>query len=832
MTIQEFERLLPKRITASLQKMASSKELPIFEETNTEDLIDRLVEYTGEKRDGDQLQRSVNKFNHPPTSDGQNGWKVHGLDISLKPHQVLVTAWMRTRERSMTNGGMLCDSMGLGKTVDAMANIMDDRTFLRKRSPRSTLIVAPAGLLHHWYDHLTTHCDPEITGGVLLFKPSHKLPVDVVSMQGIVLASYSQVRSSYPLPAVAPKGLSTEAIEVARGIQSSRMGTLHKVEWYRIILDEAHEIKNPESKTSLAARKLIGKKRWIITGTPLHNKIDELFPYFEFLRIAGCMTMGDFEKNYTSDEKASDSLFELLALILHRNTYETKLFGHPIVKLPGVDPKTVYVNPYEPEALLYKRIGSSWIQKINTKQAREEASIQWGLIFAMFLALRMASSHILTLWQSYEKENYIDGKLLLNTGLLDRFRCIAKCQEDHQTDSARIISSTLTMEKFVMVPTASLEDPHRIRATDSEKAGNIIQGFRRKMLQLRNMNEWTERYARVHCPVCRHPPHRGFITSCHHLYCEECFYGLTVNEGNEIATPNCRACKTPIEGYASSEQVDKEISLIPLAQKRKKSAGDQDQTKEGKQKAENRKEYHPLPFSVVSEIIKCWMKDRSNKIVVFTLFLNTLKILEQICKREGWNFVKLSGNVSHATRNSNLKNFRESSEVNILLATLRTGGTGLDLSCANKCILIDLWWNEAIEDQAQSRLIRIGQKRTVETVRVVTKGSLDDRMLEIQERKTREIDQYMGSSATTERSLVKELLEIFGDVRDDGKNFIIIETKSDNKDMTSAEEREKAGEAPQHEEANFLNNDEQSEDTDVPGHQNNKNQPDILEATE
>jgi SNF2 family DNA or RNA helicase len=60
----------------------------------------------------------------------------------------------------------------------------------------------------------------------------------------------------------------------------------------------------------------------------------------------------------------------------------------------------------------------------------------------------------------------------------------------------------------------------------------------------------------------------------------------------------------------------------------------------------------------------------------------------------------MSGKMSFSSREDQVKDFRDDEDIHVLISSLRTGGVGLDLSMANKCIMVDLWWNEAIQDQA------------------------------------------------------------------------------------------------------------------------------------
>ncbi|MNP14277.1 hypothetical protein D3C76_1065910 [compost metagenome] len=74
-------------------------------------------------------------------------------------------------------------------------------------------------------------------------------------------------------------------------------------------------------------------------------------------------------------------------------------------------------------------------------------------------------------------------------------------------------------------------------------------------------------------------------------------------------------------------------------------------------------------------------------------------------------------------------------ERDIFLISLKAGGTGLNLTGADTVILYDLWWNPAVEQQAADRAHRIGQKKVVQVIRLVTQGTVEDKMYELQQKK-------------------------------------------------------------------------------------------------
>ncbi|MNJ59833.1 ATP-dependent helicase HepA [compost metagenome] len=97
---------------------------------------------------------------------------------------------------------------------------------------------------------------------------------------------------------------------------------------------------------------------------------------------------------------------------------------------------------------------------------------------------------------------------------------------------------------------------------------------------------------------------------------------------------------------------------------------------------------------------------------------------------------------------------------------MKAGGTGLNLTGADTVILYDLWWNPAVEEQAAGRAHRMGQKQVVQVIRMVTKGTVEDKILALQERKRNLLDEVVASgtdeimTATLTEEDIRNLLMI------------------------------------------------------------------------
>lgn len=121
------------------------------------------------------------------------------------------------------------------------------------------------------------------------------------------------------------------------------------------------------------------------------------------------------------------------------------------------------------------------------------------------------------------------------------------------------------------------------------------------------------------------------------------------------------------------------------------------------------------------------------KIVVYSQFLGMIEIMERYLTQTGWGFVTLTG--SSQKRGELIDRFNQDPECRIFLGSLKAGGVGIDLVAASMVIHYDRWWNAAREDQATDRVHRIGQRRGVQVFKLITAGTLEEKISAIIERK-------------------------------------------------------------------------------------------------
>ena len=120
------------------------------------------------------------------------------------------------------------------------------------------------------------------------------------------------------------------------------------------------------------------------------------------------------------------------------------------------------------------------------------------------------------------------------------------------------------------------------------------------------------------------------------------------------------------------------------------------------------------------------------------------------------------GGMSQHARDVAVHEFQEIAARKIFIMSLKTGGVGLNLVMACRVINVEIWWNIAVENQAYSRVWRIGQEHKCFVTRLVMKDTIEERIVNLQEEKSRRIDQAMGDEVVAHSFTKRDLLQLLG----------------------------------------------------------------------
>lgn len=221
--------------------------------------------------------------------DEEDDGTVEGMTVKLLPHQVEGVAWMIEKEtgahmkRVPPKGGILADDMGLGKTIQSIALILSNSRPAKDAEPenkknkilstvgKGTLIIAPLALIKQWEAEIKDKVTKSHSLKVYVHHgPSRTKSAEKLKSYDVVVTTYQVLASEHGACGDGPDGLKKGCFGV---------------HWYRVILDEAHTIKNRNAKMTKACYDVRAHYRWCLTGTPMQNNLDELQSLIRFLNI-------------------------------------------------------------------------------------------------------------------------------------------------------------------------------------------------------------------------------------------------------------------------------------------------------------------------------------------------------------------------------------------------------------------------------------------------------------------------------------------------------------------------------------------------------------------
>ncbi|MEO6867851.1 MAG: DEAD/DEAH box helicase, partial [Gaiellales bacterium] len=298
-----------------------------------------------------------------------------GLAATLRPYQLRGYAWLVMMGR-LGLGACLADDMGLGKSVQALAAILQAREQAAEDSSvpvRPSLIVAPTSVLTNW----RIECErftPDLP--VRIHHGSDRPRGDELIAQA---ADVAIVITSYAL--------------LARDAE-----TLAHIDWHTVVLDEAQQIKNPTTRHARAARMLSAQSRVALTGTPVENHVGDLWSIMHFLNPSLLGSRADFRRRYMLPIQSGDlpevvdQLRRVTApFVLRREKSDPTVISDLPDKLEFTSLCTLTTE----QASLYEAIvrDAAKILRMPRKQAGMSGIERRGMILATIARLKQACNH-------------------------------------------------------------------------------------------------------------------------------------------------------------------------------------------------------------------------------------------------------------------------------------------------------------------------------------------------------------------------------------------------------------------------------------------------------
>jgi SNF2 family DNA or RNA helicase len=362
------------------------------EKTSVRDLIrTRLTETTGtlpiEEIEGtgavrDLLERLEGKLEWEELPEPQ------GFEGTLRPYQKRGYSWLRFLERAGL-GACLADDMGLGKTVQTLALLQSDWP----EHQRPVLLICPTSVTGNWLRE-AQRFTPSLP--VLLHHGAGRARgeklVEKIESSALVISSYSLLHRE--------------------------LETLTKVPWRGVVLDEAQNIKNSETRQAKAARSLAADFRIALTGTPVENNVGDLWSVMEFLNPGLLGSASEFRSSFFlpiqtfRDPEVTAKLKRITGPFILRRLKSDKSI---IADLPEKNEMKVFCNLTKEQATLYRAV----VDEVQDDLAGSEGIERKGLILATLSRLKQVCNHPAHFLGDNSELPGRSGKLARLTEMLD-----------------------------------------------------------------------------------------------------------------------------------------------------------------------------------------------------------------------------------------------------------------------------------------------------------------------------------------------------------------------------------------------------------------------------
>ncbi|KAK4100867.1 hypothetical protein N658DRAFT_85518 [Parathielavia hyrcaniae] len=630
----------------------------------------------------------------------------------------VVTTQTQREQPPATLGGILADMMGLGKTLSVLSLLTktldaaeqwsqlvpvqpmvperrNQHPFQQFDVPRpasfdltpvrlnakATLLVCPLSTVTNWEEQIKQHIKPDSFTYYIYHGPNRIKDVEQLANFDLVITTYGSVVSELN----------------ARMKRKRGVFPLEEIGWFRIVLDEAHTIREQNTLGFKSICRLQANRRWAVTGTPVQNKLEDLAALLAFLRLKPFDEKSKFLQYIIQPFKMADpeivpKLRVLIDTITLRRLKDK-------IRLPARTDEVIRLEFSPEERQVYDWFAKNASDRVRalTGQAIGQDRIVGGRtmihILRSILQLRLICAH---------------GKDLLNDEDLADLQGMTP-------DTPIDLDSDDEDQKPVLLEKKAYEMLYLMQEGNSDNCTRCNG----KLGTVEVDDPESDRQDDI----------LGYMARCFHTYCPACIR----------VVPNDR------DGCDACALLDKS-SYVEL---RRKRADLEHESRVAKNKGGTGKiipddRYngpHTKTRALIEELLANKEKsamcpnERPLKSVVFSGWTSHLDLIQIAMDNAGITYTRLDGKMSRTARNAAMDAFRDDDSVQVILVSIMAGGLGLNLTAGNSVYVMEPQFNPAAEAQAVDRVHRLGQTRCVRTVRFVMKDSFEEKMLQLQEKK-------------------------------------------------------------------------------------------------
>ncbi|GMK57208.1 hypothetical protein CspeluHIS016_0400420 [Cutaneotrichosporon spelunceum] len=597
------------------------------------------------------------------------------LKLTLLPFQKESLYWMKKQEEGVWRGGMLADEMGMGKTIQTIALLLSEPRH------KPSLVVAPVVALMQWKNEIETHAEGF---KVCLWHGAGRMKADDLKKYDVVLVSYGTLETSFRRQ---QNGFKRGNLIV------KEKSPMHTFEWYRVVLDEAHNIKERSTNAAKAAFALQAKYRWCLSGTPLQNRVGELYslvrflgadPFsFYFCKKCDCKSLHwSFKDRRHCDDCG------------HKPMDHVSLWNSEILT-----PIARYgIEEGGPGKAAFKKL-KILLDRMMLRRTKLERADDLGLPPRTIVVRR-------DYFSPQEKELYMS--LFTN----------AKRQFDTYVTAGTVLNNYSNIFSLITRMRQMACHPDLVLRS---KTSSLAQASQEGSV----------------CRICNDTAEDAIVSACHHLFDRECIRQYLEVQQLRGHSPECPVCHIEISIDLEQEAVDIDDSS------RKARQGILSRLDIANWRSSSKLE------ALVEELERLRNQDCTVKSLVFSQFVSFLDLIAFRLQRAGFNICRLEGGMTPQQRDATIQHFMKNPGVTVFLISLKAGGVALNLTEASMVFMMDSWWNPSVEYQAMDRIHRLGQKRPVKVIKLVVEDSIEDQIVQLQAKKLAMTDAALSRDPDT-----------------------------------------------------------------------------------
>ncbi|WVQ75915.1 hypothetical protein IAR50_005550 [Cryptococcus sp. DSM 104548] len=526
----------------------------------------------------------------------------------------------------------------------------------------------------------------------------------------------------------------------AKGMETS---PLQAIDWFRVVLDEAHYIKTASTVASQAACALEADRRVALSGTPIQNKIEDVWALFKFIRISPVDDKEVFTKSIAAPCKFGEQIgVARLQLVMRcctlRRTKESQHEdGSKILNLPPRSERQMWLTLREDERQIYDERASRAKNKLGELKANNETSKIYVNMLQEVLRLRQICNHVDLAMLGPVEEDY-DGTIM-----------------DYEVAASGIEKHGLTQQRAVAVVCSQKE---------GEGANCVNCGFDFgewfPWIGLGGVEEEKEK------PKLKKLTNKPLLTKCLHLFCPQCFKSSVYPEYNKrsktTVARSCSCCNTmirlpsdvievipPDSADASEQTLGEQVAKRGARKKYIRQPGEKlnlstkmqflhDELLRFSRRNPHSAHYDPFAMDGDEEDVEEMDAEGKPFVTKSVVFSQWTTMLDRICDmldETNIRYARLDGTMTREERSKAIDALKYKKNVEVLLVSTRAGGVGLNLTVASRCYLVDPYWNPSVESQAIDRIHRMGQTRPVVAIKLMIKDSIEEKLDKIQKKK-------------------------------------------------------------------------------------------------